>query len=96
MGMYIEVPVSFDKAKQIKEIYGAKEVSPAPPSTLDGTLVCVVSNPFFDAAGICYDDREFQVFTDPDDTRPKKWLVMDTELARGACPKYAAWLDRQG
>ena len=40
-------------------------------------LVCVVRNPMFDAAGYCYDKDEFNAWTDPEDPRPKIWLVYE-------------------
>ena len=41
-------------------------------------LICVVSNPYFDAAGWCHSEKEFKVFNDPEDGRPKIWLVHPT------------------
>jgi hypothetical protein len=38
-------------------------------------LVCVVDNGFFEAAGYCYSESEFQAFNHPTDNRPKTWLV---------------------
>ena len=38
------------------------------------TLVCVVQNPFFDAAGYAFSYKEFEVFKRPDG-RPKTWLL---------------------
>lgn len=40
-------------------------------------LVCIVSNGPFDAAGYCYNEREFNDWTDPNDPRPKIWLVYE-------------------
>lgn len=40
-------------------------------------LVCVVSNGPFDAAGYCYNEREFNDWTDPNDRRLKIWLVYE-------------------
>ena len=53
------------------------------------TMVCVVSNPMFDAAGIAYDSSEFEAFREAGDSRPKTWLLLDTDLAKDLCPKYA-------
>ncbi len=33
--------------------------------------VCLVSNGFFNAAGVAYDKRELEAFLDPGDIRPK-------------------------
>ena len=38
-------------------------------------LICVVANPFFDAAAYCYSESEFEVFTGPNDNRFKTWLT---------------------
>lgn len=37
-------------------------------------LICVVDNGPFAAAGYCYDENEYRVFSHPD-PRPKIWLV---------------------
>jgi len=44
-------------------------------------LICVVNNGPFEAAGYCFDEREFECFTHPD-PRPRTWLLMDLEKAR--------------
>ena len=38
-------------------------------------LVCVVENGPFDATGYCYNEKEFELFNDPRDHRPKIWLM---------------------
>jgi hypothetical protein len=60
---------------------GAKQAFAPKPSTLpsDKALICVVENFMFDAAGYCFDDREFEAFDVPDG-RYKTWLVMDKEV----------------
>lgn len=45
------------------------------PETLIENLVCVVGNGLFTAAGYCFDEIEFEAFTDPNDTRKKVWLI---------------------
>jgi hypothetical protein len=42
-------------------------------------LVVVVDNGMFTAAGICFDEREFNDFTDESDDRPKRYFVVETE-----------------
>jgi hypothetical protein len=42
-------------------------------------LVCVVENSVFDAAGFCYDEREFEAFTAPT-LRKRNWLLMEKDL----------------
>jgi hypothetical protein len=90
MGLYIsqtgkrQLPVT-GKARALAEDCGAVPVFRVPQRLAElptGTaLVCVIHNGPFDAAGFVYDDRELAGFTDPDDTRPKTWLLMDKELA---------------
>ena len=29
----------------------------------------------FDAAGYCYSEEEFKEFSNPDDLRPKRWII---------------------
>ena len=83
MGYYIEVPKNTDKAGQLQKLYGAV-VTPRPAALIDipagKRLICVVQNGFFDAAALCYDDREFQEFACPDE-RPRTWLLMDKAVA---------------
>jgi hypothetical protein len=47
-------------------------------------LVCVVSNGLFEAVGYCFSEKEFEVWSDPGDKRPKMWLLYEhaKELAR--------------
>jgi SAM-dependent MidA family methyltransferase len=85
MGLYIEVPKNFHKTEQLRRLYNAELI--AQPQEFDPpagkTFVCVVSNPLFDAAGICFDKREFEAFTDTRfDNRPRDWLLMDTEVVK--------------
>lgn len=37
-------------------------------------LVCVVENPFFDAAAYIFSEKEFNDFNDASDTRSKIWV----------------------
>jgi len=85
MGWYIETGEAITgKAEIIAQKYGARIIPQ--PTTFeeipdDQALICVVSNAVFEAAGYCFSANEFRVFTNPTDYRPKKWLVMDKELA---------------
>lgn len=78
MGYYIEVPNNKGKAQQLSNLYGA-EILPAAPKEMPEphlAVICVVDNGLFEAAALCYDVQEFQVFMMPD-YRPKTWLLMD-------------------
>ena len=86
MGYYIEVPEHHHKARQLQELMGAKPIgTPVPPSELpdDQALICVMNNGPFEAAGLVYDDREFEEFVRPDG-RQKWWLVADRDTAYAA------------
>lgn len=80
MGRYLNPGVTVGKADQLIGL-GAVEI-PGPPDSLsdipeESALICVVSNGPFDAAGYAYNDGELKAFTVPDDTRPKRWLLME-------------------
>lgn len=47
--------------------------------------VCLVDNGWMTAAGICYDKRELEAFTRPEDLRPKWWYMVPTEKLRMFC-----------
>ena len=84
MGFYIQGPLT-SKAAFIVSEYDAK-IIPQPSKFSDvpvgKALICVVSNGPFEAAGYCFSEREFEVFSDPNDDRPKKWLIMDESKAK--------------
>jgi hypothetical protein len=88
MGYYIQGPLK-GKADFLKEAFNAIEVSifdakKEIESTIDSgkCVICVVENSIFDdVAGLVYDIRGFNCFNNPDDIRPKKWLLMDKEKA---------------
>lgn len=83
MGFYIEVPRNKQKATQLVEMYGA-EVIPEPEEYWmhdpNQSLICVVNNGLFEAAGLCFDEQEFNAFKFPDG-RPRIWLLMDRTKA---------------
>lgn len=92
MGFYIETPEPNDKAGQIIRLHGAEPASPvgydfAGPDA----LICVVSNGFFDAAGICHSPSERDHFATPDG-RPKRWIKLPKAKAVELCPKVKDWL----
>jgi len=85
MGRYIEVQGGlFDKAQSIVNEYNGKIcdqpmfLSDVPD---DKALICVVKNPYFEAAGYAFNEREFLTFIDPTDARPRTWLLMDKKKA---------------
>jgi hypothetical protein len=94
VGFYIETPCNVGKDDYLVHFEGAERVtSPIFEDTPAGkVLVCVVANGPFDAVGICYDRAEFDVFTQPDDYRPKKWLYMDRGRVIALNPHVASRL----
>jgi len=84
MGFYIETNSNYNKAETISLNYQGEIISK--PQTFneipsDKGLICVVNNGMFEAAGYCFDEREFNVFTNPEDIRPKKYVLIDKDLA---------------
>lgn len=87
MGYYIQVPQNKGKAQQLVDLYGA-EILPRMPATFadipEGkALICVVDNGPFEAAGLCYSEREFEAFDamDKGDQRSRTWVLMERVLA---------------
>jgi len=83
MGFYIQGPTTGKAAFIVSEYDG--KIIPQPEAFADipedKALICVVANPMFEAAGYCFNDREFDCFSNSSDLRPKKWLVMDKSKA---------------
>ena len=78
MGYYVETSGIHGKAAELVSEHGAVVIEApskfAPPP--DAALICVVDNGWMEAAGIMYDEREYEAFADPGDPRPKVWLTM--------------------
>ena len=85
MGYYIETPGSNkQKAKIICEQHDAIQI-PQPKTfqeiPAEMALICVVDNGPFEAAGFAHNEREFQEFSNPRDSRSKTWILMDRTKA---------------
>lgn len=93
MGYYIETPEPTDKASQIQALYGAVPSGPTLPSDPQTTLLCVVSNPLFDAVAIIYNQQELDDFNDPSDWRPRQWFTLPTAKVLEENPSAARVLD---
>lgn len=85
MGYYIQTSSNINKARAIADAYDGTVLSTPPPTFADvpegKALIIVVSNPMFEAAAYVYDNGEFLAFTDPNDKRPKQYVLIDKELA---------------
>lgn len=92
MGYYIN-PVDMSKEAWL-DLYGERLDDPPETSTAPGYhYVCVVDNGPFTAAGICYNDREQEAFSDPGDIRPKQWYSVPDAALCDVCPNFCAWLE---
>lgn len=82
MGYYIETGHLHHKADDIIREYGAVEVTQAQAKLIVNTqtdecaVIVVVENGPFDAAAFAFDAAEFDAFTYPSDTRPKRFLTL--------------------
>ena len=80
MGYYVETCDSSGKVQWLIDNHDAEIIDQleADVRVLAGLgVVCVVTNPTFEAAGFCYCIEEFDRFANFDDLRPKVWLSMD-------------------
>ena len=84
MGYYIEGP-THGKANHILNKHGGTLLPGKPESFADipddMALICVLNNGPFEAAGLCYDEREFEAFSEPSDPRPKLWMLLPKKIA---------------
>ena len=84
MGYYIQTPSAKSKARYLMDHEGAVAMPPGMGwnDRPDGkSIVCVVDNGAFEAAGYAFDKAEFEAFDRPDG-RPRAWLLMDTHRVR--------------
>lgn len=91
MGYYIEVPSDFEKDEQLVKLFDAK-IIPQPRNFSDvpedQALICVTQNTMFDAAGVAYDESEFEEFQRPDGRR-KTWLTIPRSKALELQPRLS-------
>jgi hypothetical protein len=75
MGMYINPP-DMSKEEWLVRHCAATHSFQAfpPPSTTTHLPVCWVNNGAFTAAAVGYSPKEVEVFSNPDDPRPKLWF----------------------
>lgn len=84
MGFYIETGSSSEKAAWLLKNHNAI-ITRCPASfddiPSDKGLICVVDNYIFEAAAYCFSESELRDFSDWTDHRPKKWLLIDKDVA---------------
>jgi hypothetical protein len=87
MGCYIN-PKGMSKEEWLRNNAKRCNIIEAKASfTTKGSLpVVLIDNGLSTAAGICYNEREFEAFTDPDDDRPKKYYVANIVDLVGVSP----------
>ena len=89
MGYYINSTgksqlMAHEKAEGLVSDCGAERVQQPPDFDNipeDKSLICVVNNGPFEAAGLIFSPDELNEFNRFDDIRPKTWLLMDKKLA---------------
>jgi hypothetical protein len=83
MGFYIN-PVDGNSKEYWLNHYGSpiSQINELKDYKFDGKFfpVCLVDNGMFTAAGIAYDKRELEVFSNPEDTRPKQWFEVNLDF----------------
>lgn len=84
MGYYIQTPGHKRKAEQLVSLH-CGQIIPKPASfndvPADKALIAVVDNGPFEAAALAYSESKFAAFTDPRDSRPQKFVLLDKALA---------------
>ncbi len=85
MGFYIEVPQPKGKAQQLADLHGAIRLLTPPEAFEDvpegQALICVINNGPFEAAALCHNAEEYGDFSDPNDLRPRQWMLLEKAMA---------------
>lgn len=85
MGKYFQGD-SIDKGQDLVLNHGARQVTREYAASVvnDEKLVpiCVVDNGLFEAAALMFNLAEFLDFSLPEDTRSKRWYIMDREKSK--------------
>jgi hypothetical protein len=89
MTLYLELPGSGGKLDRLLGEFAAVAL-PGPPGGLDEVspdkaLICVVAMGDYEAPGYIITEIELATWTDPADTRPRTWLLMDRWMADRLC-----------
>jgi len=90
---YLDLPGPRGKLDRLLSEFGAAVLSGPPPGLdevpADKALVCVGDMGDYEAAGYILTEAEFATWTDPADTGPKTWLIIDRDTAGMLCPGAA-------
>lgn len=93
MGYYVETPVPFDKAHQLIQMGARPFQGQFYDDIPEGEVAIVVlDNGWMEAAGIAYNRNEFEQFTDPTDTRPRRIVTVPREVAITLNPSVEPYL----
>lgn len=95
MGFYIN-PTNMTKENWLKDNSVAVMFSPPDWKTVrEKNLipVCLVNNGPFNAAGICYSEREMNAFNLPTDEREKVWCIVPQEKIYEIMPEIVGLIE---
>lgn len=77
MGVYCNPP-DCSKEEWLETRAKEHDRQPTWPPAPGHSLVVLVDNGMFTAAGVAYDEREWQAFIEPRDRRPKRFFTIET------------------
>jgi len=93
MGYYINPP---DRTKEEwLEEFGEEAITPTWPATEGMVPICLIDNGAFTAAGIAYNEAEFNAFMAPDSgmQRPRTWYYVPREKVLEVQPLVQDFLE---
>lgn len=96
MGVYLLDSAVHGPLGKVSTLVAQGAVRATEPETFEAipagqTLICVIENPAFEAAGVVYCPAELRRFKYDESTRPKTWLLLSTPTVKQLLPpKWAA------
>jgi len=95
MTLYLDLPHGTGKLAQLTSLAGT-EILSAPPRGLDEVptgkaLICVADMGSYEAPGYIISEKDFANWTEPADSTPKTWLLIDQQVADELCPEAPQW-----
>jgi hypothetical protein len=86
MGYYIQTDTNHGKAEQIAKKFNGNIVDELTAGMTmmdrDKAVIVVVDNGPFEAAAFAYNNSEFMEFTSIADCRPRKFVIIDRQIAK--------------